>query len=401
MFSLNLRDLLKRDNRYLLYFGLFCSFFVGLMTFVEIKNGKFWTNDLFVYVNASKDYFSGNTPYEKAYGLTSGLFKYPPTSLYFLWPMKTLGYFSIQLIHTVLSLLSFLIVVTVLHRNLRQSLTNSMGKNYAWVLWLSFVFVAIHLVREFHMGNINLQLLALFALGWSALKRRKMKSAAVLLAIVILFKPFMLLIIFPMFRSYRKEILGIGLLGMVFFVVPFIFNGWTGGMNLWSEWFAAVLRHGDYQVNHDSLSSLISFYTGFKNEWLPVLLFSLLILGILFIDIYKTQRISPEEWMCVLLAFTPNLFKTDTQHFMFSLPLIFLLIQSLIQRRNILLWLVFGVFMAGFSLNSNDLLGKELGAAVTEHGILGLANLGLVILFIFLKFNTIHEEKGAENKGFA
>lgn len=54
---------------------------------------------------------------------------------------------------------------------------------------------------------------------------------------------------------------------------------------------------------------------------------------------------------------------------------------------------LFGLLIAGFSLNSNDLLGKKLGEAVTNSGILGLANLGLVILFIFLKFNAINQTK--------
>jgi hypothetical protein len=396
MMSFHFRDLFKKDKRYFLYFALFILLFVGLMTFVEIRNGKFWTNDLFVYVNASLDYFAGNTPYEKAYGLTSGLFKYPPTSIYFLWPMKMAGYFTIQLIHVLLSLLSFLIVMFVLHENLKASMINTKEKNYAWLLWLSFVFVAIHLVREFHMGNINLQLLALFALGWNALKTDRNNQTTILFSIVILFKPFMLLLIFPLFRSHWKVIMRMAFIGLLFFLFPLVFNGISNGMNLWSEWFVAVLRHGDYQVNHDSLSSLMTFYTGFKNEWLPALIFGSMVLLVLFLDLFKTHRIAISDWMCVLLALTPNLFKTDTQHFMFTLPLFFLLIESLLKRRNTILWIFFGLLMAGFSLNSNDLLGKKLGEAVTNSGILGLANLGLVILFIFLKFNAINQTKDTD-----
>ena len=96
------------------------------------------------------------------------------------------------------------------------------------------------------------------------------------------------------------------------------------------------------------------------------------------------------------LALTPTLFKTDIQHFMFTLPLFFLLIESLMNRRNKVLWIVFGLLMAGFSLNSNDLLGTNLGEAVTNSWILGLANSGLVILFIFLKFNQINQIKDTD-----
>jgi len=53
------------------------------MEFIEINNHKFRTNDFEVYFSTSKDYFSENKPYIKNYGFDAGLFKYPPTSLYF------------------------------------------------------------------------------------------------------------------------------------------------------------------------------------------------------------------------------------------------------------------------------------------------------------------------------
>jgi hypothetical protein len=44
------------------------------MIFVEISNGKFWTNDLIVYYGATRDYLKGGSPYIHPYGLGSGFF---------------------------------------------------------------------------------------------------------------------------------------------------------------------------------------------------------------------------------------------------------------------------------------------------------------------------------------
>jgi len=90
-------------------FSVFSLLFIALMTFVEIKNGKFWTNDLYVYYGAVKDYFNGVSPYEHAYRLNSGLFKYPPPVLYLFTPLLGFPYFAAQLVHVVFSWLGLTI----------------------------------------------------------------------------------------------------------------------------------------------------------------------------------------------------------------------------------------------------------------------------------------------------
>lgn len=55
------------------------------------------------------------------------------------------------------------------------------------------------------------------------------------------------------------------------------------------------------------------------------------------------------------------------------------------------------LLMAGFSLNSNDLLGKNLGKWVTESGLLGISNLGLLVFFIFQKISIKKDLKTASN----
>jgi len=371
--------------RLYVYFSSFVVLFVSLMTFVEIRNGKFWTNDLRVYVSATSDFFSDHSPYEKAYGLTSGLFKYPPTTLWFFWSSTLFSYFTVQLLHVLTGLSSLLIIFIALHKKVFYTPSRESVKR-AWILWLTFVFVAIHLVREFHMGNINLQLLALFVFGWLVLNREKPLFTAFLWSIVILFKPFMILLLLPLIFQYRKLVWQIGLIGAFFVLFSFITEGVTGFVKLWNDWLAAIIRHGDYQVNHDSFESLVKHYVGWKSEWIATGILFLIIATTLVLDQFKFKRLSAIEWTVVILAATPTLFKTDTQHFMFSLPLIYVLMSRLLSNREMLNWIVFAVLMCGFSLNSNDLLGKHLGVWVTENGILGISNLGLILFYLILSW---------------
>ncbi|MFN5030681.1 MAG: hypothetical protein ACK5FX_00555, partial [Flavobacteriia bacterium] len=106
------------ERKYLGYliFGIFLLLFTALMVVVEIKNGRFWTNDLKVYYDATSDYFRGNNPYLKPYGLSSGFFKYPPPTLYFFWIYSKLNFFTVQIIHIALSFLAFLFSVLILHK---------------------------------------------------------------------------------------------------------------------------------------------------------------------------------------------------------------------------------------------------------------------------------------------
>ncbi|MFO0496039.1 MAG: glycosyltransferase 87 family protein [Flavobacteriia bacterium] len=378
----------KAERKYLGYiiFGIFLLLFTILMVLVEIKNGRFWTNDLKVYYDASSDYFRGNNPYLKPYGLSSGFFKYPPPTLYFFWIYTKLNYFTVQIIHIALSFSAFLISLLFLHK-LLSPIKKDKLKEYSGILWLAFVFVAIHLVREFHLGNINLLLLFLFINGLFWLERND-KWTALSWSLLVLLKPFLIIVFLPLliYKKWKLILLLISATGF-FMLLPLIVIEWTSYLELWQFWLIAILKHGEYQVTFDSLSALTNHYFRIKSEWGPSLLFGLIFFFVMYWTIYKNFTFSIIDWMCFFLAFSPSFFKTDTQHFILSLPLILLLLKELINQTSWLRWSIFVLLMAGFSLNSNDLLGKNLGKWVTESGLLGLSNLGLMVFFIFQKIS--------------
>lgn len=374
------------------FFGVFCALFVSLMVFVEIKNGRFWTNDFKVYYDAVQDYFSGITPYNKAYGLTSGFFKYPPTTLFIFFIYKGLPFFAAQILHIVIMYISYFLSIILIHDKVLKPNNINPLKKYYGLLYVAFLITAIHLVREFHMGNINLIILVLFLLGLNQLNKSNFWTA-VFWSFMIILKPIIIVTFIPLaFYKKWKIIFILSGFGLIFFFIPVILSGWSGNLTLWNEWFDAILFHGDYIVNQSSMSYLAKYYFEFDSEWMPSLITLSLLMGFFLYDFFKLKIFKGgiQEWLFVFLAFTPNFFKTDTEHFILSLPLIMLLVQKLIQLKNKWTWIPFVIIAACFSLNSNDLLGKNLSDFVSEKGLLGIANLLFIVYFILISWLNKH-----------
>jgi hypothetical protein len=286
-------------------------------------------------------------------------------------------------------LISLIIGVTGLHKLLFYQTIDDKKKR--GLLYLAFVFIAVHLVREFHMGNVNLVLFALFILGFKAFLGKKTVPLAIVWSLMVILKPIIILAFIPLlFFKQWKTILAMFSFGIVYLLVPFIHKGWEGGLNLWKEWIAAIDRHGDYIVSENSFKYLAKYYFGVYSDWLPSLIGLLILVGLLIFTIQK-QKLNPLsflEWSALFLAFTPNFFVTDTEHFLLSLPLILIILKRLMLIKKPLYWFFFVMLMLPYSLKSNDLLGKTLSTLVTQAGWTGLANFALILFFCFLNLST-------------
>jgi hypothetical protein len=376
----------KQIPRSYYFFGIFAFLFIGLMVFVEIRNGKFWTNDLKVYYLATRDFFGGGDPYVKPYGLGSGFFKYPPTTLYFFAPLSALVYFWAQMIHSTVLLISLIGSVSLLHRNFIAKQDGSGMR--AGLLYLFFVFIAVHIVREVHLGNVNLLLLFLFVLGLNAYRNGKENYLVVCWSFMVILKPIVILAFLPLILVYSwRSIFKMAGIGVIFFLTPFLHKG-SAALNLWADWFKAISAHGDYIVSENCLKYLSSYYFGTQSAWVPSLIVLLVLIGLMILERMR-QGISTDlfvVWASILLAFTPNFFVTDTEHFLLSLPMIVLLVKEIIGSERRWMWLLFSLMMVGFALKSNDLWGKDLSAVINQMGLLGLSNLGLITLLIIVRY---------------
>jgi len=375
------------------FFGIFCVLFVGLMIGIETNNGKFWTNDFVVYFEATKDYFSGNNPYEVNYGLDSGYFKYAPTTLYFFSPSVLLGFYSAQIVHTVLLAISLILSMWIMHR---MFIAGEGWKKRMGLLYVGFALIAAHIAREFHMGNVNLLLLFFFCAGLFSLQKKKDVQVAIFWSIMIVLKPIVILAFIPLLFFHKwKVIFTMGGIGLIFLVLPVLYSGFAGTQELWANWLGAISLHGELITSENSLTYLSERFIGLHSTWGASLFVLTVLIGLLVWIKLKFNSISLVEWVVVFFAFCPNFFVTDTEHFLLSLPLIMLLIKHLIVANKLEYWLIFACAVFFFSLNINDLLGHAISNIIDENGLLGIANMTFIFLFLIVRINTSKKKLSA------
>ena len=366
------------------YLAVVVSFSL-LFIFVELNNEKLYTNDFLVYFEATNDYYNGNNPYEHAYGLGTGFFKYAPTTLLFFVPFLLLSFGKMKFVHLFVLMCSLAISLPLWKRLLESSL--GVVKKQFLFLFLSFLVITIHVTRELHLGNVNLVLLFLFVLGAFFSNKERLLLSTVFWAVMIVLKPIMILVCVPMlFLGKWKEILYLIAFGVMSFLLPILFFGWTENLNLWFGWFGALSSHGEYLTSPQSLQYLVHTYFGLKPSWL----YSFIGLGLLILFLVvrmKGKQVSKLNYLFFLalfMAFTPNFFITDSQHFLLSIPLVMFLLYRAFQTHNWKYWMLFSLGMLLFSFDSMDLWGRDLSNWFTQIGILGLGNLVFIVSSLYV-----------------
>ena len=385
-----MKKLKNIPKSYFFFGGLIIAFF-SLFTIVEISNNKLWTNDFRVYYDATIDYFNGNNPYIKNYGLDTGYFKYPPFTLYIFKFFTFFSYGTSQLIHLFLLMSSLIISIITLKELAHKIFGFEFKTSQAWILFVTFLTVAIHLVREFHMGNINLYLLGLLVLGLKNIHTEKPLLTSFFWSLMLILKPIMILAVIPLVFYKKWKIIGLmAIFGLFFFLFPIISTGWSGNILLWGNWVKSVTNHGEYIVSENSLTYLTNYYLGIKSEWIPSLICLFILLSLMIFQIVKGNKSDNELiiWSVVLTAFAPNFFVTDTEHFLLIIALIAFLLHQLSKTKSAIGWIGCAIGMILFSFNSNDLWGRELSDNFDAHGVLGIGNALFILVFLSIYFKT-------------
>jgi hypothetical protein len=91
------------------------------------------------------------------------------------------------------------------------------------------------------------------------------------------------------------------------------------------------------------------------------------------------------EWF-VIIAITPSLFRTDTQHFLLSLPLILLVVNRLVTLKKYIYYVLFFILAFFYGGNSTSIVGKKLSDEMDTWGILGITNLLIIAFAITIWF---------------
>jgi len=357
-----------------------------LMLFIESNNGKFDTADFKVFYLAAKALISGDQVYGIPFGMETGYYKYSPFSLLIL-SFYTLFSFKVgAIIHFYVIAFSAIFSIILLE----QIINDYLFKNQKWRVLTSFLIllsVLLHFVRDLHLGNTNTILILLMILAIKLTLESKEIAAGILLAIVIMTKPYFIILglIFLLFKKY-KLIASIAATGTILTLSTGIFIGFQDSYLMHIEWFKAMLMHSDYLTSSYTLFYFADYYLGIKipiSYSFPFLIIIASIISILFyLKSQKETTIEKNKTLIIsyfiLIGIIPNILITDVEHFLFSLPLISIVILYLKDQKNHIYNIIFFLIIFMYGGNSSDLVGNELSNDIKYWGFVGIGNLLII-----------------------
>ena len=388
----------KPFNKFIIFSAL-----IFLVIFVIEKiNGRFWLNDFKVFYSAAEALIHHEKVYGKAFGLETGFYKYSPVALLFFTPFTIISFESAAIIDFVINAIVCISIIIVTQQLITEYIFQNKNKKTV-TLFLIFICVINHVVRELHLGNTNLILILLLVNSIKLELRKKSMLAGVLLALVILTKPYFLILLLPFLLFKRQKAIVSTLMSILIFVaITFFVFGVGKGQELYSEWFLAMKDHIGYLSSNHTLFSLLNTYFGIiipGNYGIVFLVvFSVASFVILWAyDLFKSDQGSSINknnstfiyYYFILIAVVPSILITDTEHFLFSLPLIALLITKIVNEKIKWQMSLLLIVMLMYGGNSSDIWGKNLARKFENFGMLGLGNLMLVIWGIVMMMDII------------
>lgn len=366
-------------------FFVFATVLVLAALALEHINGRFWLNDFRVYYMAATNLREGLPIYGVVFGEDTGLYKYLPFPLYFFIPLTYLDFQTAATVHWLLMGAMLMACFAVMER----AIVRAVGPvpKPALRAMLGLLCIAVLLVRELHLGNINLGLLFLVLFGVERHLSGKPWAAGISLGIAWLIKPYLLLMIVPLVVRRSWKTLGAAFAAMLAgLLLPMMQEGPAHWWEMLQEWGRAVARHNLTIESPDRLGAIITklFHTA-PSTTLDLALIALAGALLAAATWYGMRHElagnvaadrAMELWTAC--AVVPNLVITDQQHFMFTLPLVLYILARLFERNDRLVLVLFLLALIPYATRSSDLWGSALEDAFTGHGVLGSGNLFLV-----------------------
>lgn len=378
--------------RFILFGALLCT----VIFIVENINGRLKMNDFKVYYSAAEALVQGEQVYGLPFGLDTGYYKYSPFTLLLFVPYTLFSFEVARVLHFILLSVCTISANILIYRILDNYFFEVQGKS--GLLCLVLICILNHLFRELHLGNINVLLvLGVSMAAYFSLTSRPL-PAGVLLGLIMVTKPYFLLLILPVI-AYRKIriFLALSVSILFFLVIPSLFIGWQENLLLHQNWVKSMLDHGSYLTSYNTIEYLIHRYIYAVNPGslqYYVIAFAGLLYALFFWWSSKAEHNSavPAHYskrpfiigIFLLTAIIPNLVITDTEHFLLSFPLIVLLICYLSNKKNYWLTAAFVVLIFFYGANSSDLIGKKLATQFDLLGVLGLSNLLIILAVVYL-----------------
>jgi len=348
-------------------------------------NHRFQLSDFNVYYGAADALMNGEQVYGKSFGLSSGFYKYSPEILVLFLPFALLKY-------DLAAVLFYLIntgIILLLLNELKQTFFKSYewGKEVWFFLIVTVLFFGDQLERELFLGNVNALLLLLSLWSVRSIENKQHEKAGLIYAVILCFKiHFLILLPYFILKKEWKVILytALGLVVMaitLFICVPNRF------VVLHSQWLKAVQAHN---VQLDQSPNTIYFFiqrilSSLHMSVIPIaaVIIGLGIAGSSFLwFIWNNLGKGFQAFeLLILVSLIPILTHTDTEHFLWAIPFVLMIIKTISTWNKKAKWLgVAFLFLASvpFLFNSPDLVGKSISLKLDQGGI----GLSLLVLFV-------------------
>ena len=353
-------------------------------------NHRFQLSDFNVYYGAADALMNGEQVYGKAFGLSSGFYKYSPEILVPFLPFALLKY-------DVAAVLFYLIntgIILLLLNEFKQTFFKSYewGKEVWFYLIVTVLFFGDQLERELFLGNVNALLLLLTLWAVRSIENKQHARAGLIYAVVLCFKiHFLILLPYFILKKEWKVLLYtiVGLIGMamtLFICVPNRF------VVLHTQWLKAVQAH-NVQLDHSP--NTIYFFiqkilSSLHMSVIPIasVLIGLGIAGVAYLTfIWKKIGMGfQSNEALVLLALIPVLTHTDTEHFLWAIPFVLMILITLStwnKKGKMFGAAILVLASIPFLFNSPDLVGKGLSKQLDEGGIGFMLILLLLLSFLY------------------
>lgn len=351
--------------------------------------------DFKVYYGAANAIASGKQLYGVLFSPGSGYYKYSPLVAFAFYPLSVLPYYTACLVNYLLISAAIILTGIFVLRIFNTYIFNNAVKSPSAILSLAVLCITIHLIRELGLGNMNMILLLLLCLSLYSILHGRFILAGIPLAIVLITKPFFVIVLIPLIlRRHFKTVFTTGAISALCAVLPALLVGLGADINLHNQWLNTMLIHANGFPSPNTLDALIRNNLHLNSS--DALQYVILLVVLLAYVVYIRRNIllesesglnqSPNlimEWFGII-AIIPCLFRTDTEHFLMSLPLIIFMLIYLFNNKNVWLSVVFVVLILLYTGNSSDLLGRSLSYKMYDVGILGISNILLTTLALYI-----------------
>ena len=362
------------------------------MFVLEHINGRSWFSDFRVYWSAADALLHGQQVYGVPFGESTGFYKYSPFVAMLFVPFALLPFEVASAVWYWCVAAATVASIIALHRLLGQHVFMRTARRTDLILFLGLLCIGNHLVREIHLGNVNVVLMLLALLAFRASSERPAITGA-LLALLFMVKPYLGILFVPFaLRGQWRVMAAAVATGAAMLALPVLF-GSSRSLELHREWLQAMAQHSGYLNSGDTLSSLMHRATGIADA-MPLRSGIIgVVVALTVILAWRIRNTGPQDSSAYLLFFgilalVPNLVITDTQHFLWALPLFAFVLHHLFRHRDVPVLIAFVVLCLLHGGNSSDLLGSDLSYRMEAWGVLGMANLLLITLCVLIAART-------------